>query len=332
MKIQLKIQYIECLLAKGYVQEWEREPYIFVRKEGMDCFCVILLDNLPSVEQILLKRKEIETRYCTLGMSVRHLCILTQKDAYFSEEVMESVRRLPQVWLITETDNRVYRYENQPEEFDGLCEALEALPVESPTRTRTRIPWITLALVAVNLFCFVYPLQSGQAEDWLAAGWNNRNSVLKDGEWYRLLTYMFLHNIDSLQHIANNMFMLLIIGFGMEHDIGHVRFVLIYFISGVVAGLWSILSVRDGAQVSIGASGAIYGLLGAWLVLTVTMTLKKTYRGKRNYSIIAALLVCIYALFSGLRMPNVDNAAHFGGFFSGMLLLILTNKFRKNCT
>lgn len=130
------------------------------------------------------------------------------------------------------------------------------------------------------------------------------------GEYYRFLTSMFLHS--GIMHLASNGVYLYYFGVRSEKLLGTGRFLLLYLLSGICGGLLSVF-LGDGYGISIGASGAIYGLLGAMLILT-----KK--RGSRytgmNYS--TMLFLASTAIFLGFFEPNVDNLGHIGGFLGGM--------------
>lgn len=99
--------------------------------------------------------------------------------------------------------------------------------------------------------------------------------VFDKQEWYRLFTSMFLH--ISGEHIFNNMITLIFIGAYLERRLGHIRYLILYLVSGLLAGCTSIVYnvVIHSASTSVGASGAIYGLMGALiLALIFIMTVK----------------------------------------------------------
>ncbi len=135
------------------------------------------------------------------------------------------------------------------------------------------------------------------------------------GEYHRFLTSMFLHS--GIMHLASNGVYLYYFGVRAEKLLGTGKFLLLYLVAGICGGLLSVF-LGDGYGISIGASGAIYGLLGAMLLLT-----KK--RGPRytgmNYS--TMLLLAATAICMGFFEPNVDNLGHIGGFLGGMAMFWL---------
>ena len=143
-----------------------------------------------------------------------------------------------------------------------------------------------------------------------------------NGEYYRFLTSMFLHS--GIMHLASNAVYLYYFGVRSEKLLGTGRFLFLYLTAGVCGGLLSVF-LGDGYGISIGASGAIYGLLGAMLLLT-----KK--RGSRytgmNYS--TMLLLAATAICMGFFEPNVDNLGHIGGFLGGMAVFGLFLRQNKN--
>ena len=143
---------------------------------------------------------------------------------------------------------------------------------------------------------------------------------LMNGErYYTLITSMFLH--FGFSHLMNNMVMLLVIGYSLEPEIGKIRFLIIYLGSGLMGNLVSAwFDVSQGSYaVSAGASGAIFGIVGALLYVcnpqswTSRRDFNKRTRSDGSLS-----------LYYGFTAQGVDNAAHIGGLVSGFLLAVLT--------
>ena len=129
--------------------------------------------------------------------------------------------------------------------------------------------------------------------------------AVADGDWYRLVTAMFLHG--SLIHIAFNMFALYWLGTVVEEAIGTMRFVLIYFVSGL-AGSAGALLLSPG-EVTVGASGAIWGVMGALLVLEYMTT--GSFAGQ------AAGLILINLVIT-FSIPNISVGGHLCGLVGGI--------------
>ena len=139
----------------------------------------------------------------------------------------------------------------------------------------------------------------------------NNILLIKNGEIYRLLTCAFLH--VGLIHLVVNMYSLRVIGPSVEGLIGKGKFVFIYLISAISASLMSLVFV-DSNIVSVGASGAIFGLMGALLYFGYH------YRLYLNDAIKTQIIpVILFNLIIGFMMPGIDNGAHIGGLIGGYL-------------
>lgn len=139
----------------------------------------------------------------------------------------------------------------------------------------------------------------------------NNILLVKNGEIYRLLTCAFLH--VGLIHLVVNMYSLRVIGPSVEGLIGKGKFVFIYLISAISASLMSLVFV-DSNIVSVGASGAIFGLMGALLYFGYH------YRLYLNDAIKTQIIpVILFNLIIGFMMPGIDNGAHIGGLIGGYL-------------
>lgn len=136
---------------------------------------------------------------------------------------------------------------------------------------------------------------------------------IKNMELYRLITAGFLH--VSIFHLLFNMYALYILGTQVENFVGKTKFLIIYFYSMITASLMS--AIIHPSVVSVGASGAIFGLLGALLYFGYYYRL---YLGSILKNQIIPLIV-INLLF-GMIMPGVDNAAHIGGLIGGLFIAL----------
>ncbi|XP_019199269.1 PREDICTED: RHOMBOID-like protein 1 [Ipomoea nil] len=136
--------------------------------------------------------------------------------------------------------------------------------------------------------------------------------VVEEHQWWRLVTCMWLH--AGVFHLAANMVSLLFVGIRLEQEFGFVRIGLLYILSGIGGSLASALFVRS--NVSVGASGALFGLLGA--MLSELLTNWTIYENKLA-TLLTLILIILINLAVGI-LPHVDNFAHLGGFLAGYLL------------
>ena len=139
--------------------------------------------------------------------------------------------------------------------------------------------------------------------------------VIQDHEYYRLFTCLFLH--FGIEHLLNNMVILGALGWNLELQTGKIRFLLIYFGSGLFGNVVSLI-FHGAAQeytVSAGASGAIFGLMGALLWVVIANHGRLGRLSGRGMLVMVAL-----SLYFGLSSSGVDNYAHIGGLVCGFLL------------
>ena len=148
----------------------------------------------------------------------------------------------------------------------------------------------------------------------------NYGPSIELGEYWRLLSSTFLHG--GIAHLMANMFGLLFVGICLEPLLGKTKFAFAYLLTGVIASLSSIYWYE--ATVSVGASGAIFGLNG--LVSRIILT--KNLPHEFGSSSICLLIFLGFNLITGF-IENIDNAAHIGGLLSGFILGILIAKLDK---
>ena len=179
----------------------------------------------------------------------------------------------------------------------------------------------TVALIVINVAVFFILTMFGDTEDavfMLQHGAMYEPYIIVGHEYYRIFTCLFLH--FGITHLLNNMVLLGALGWNLELEIGKVRFVIIYFASGIIGNIVSLfydLTLEQPA-VSAGASGAIFGLMGALLYVVIAN------RGRLGrLSGRGMLVMVILSLYFGLTSTGVDNLAHIGGLVSGFLLAVL---------
>lgn len=171
---------------------------------------------------------------------------------------------------------------------------------------KTIITWIIIALC---ILMFIISGMGYNTYELIKYGANN-SSLVKNGEIYRLFSYMFLH--AGVMHIILNMYSLYIVGPRVEDFFGKWKFLAIYLISGISGGLLSIGLTPN--VVSVGASGAIFGLFGALIYFGYN------YRGYIGSMIRSQIVpIVIYNLLIGFFIPGIDMWGHVGGLIGGIL-------------
>lgn len=159
----------------------------------------------------------------------------------------------------------------------------------------------------------------------IQCGAANTALITEQGEYYRLFTSMFLH--FGMAHLANNMLVLFVIGDNLERAVGRVRYLLIYILSGLGGNLlstWMEYRAGDLLVVSAGASGAIFGVMGAMIYVLLV-----NHGRLEDLTVRQIVIMAGFSLYFGFTSSGVDNAAHVGGLISGFLLALLLYRRRK---
>lgn len=171
-------------------------------------------------------------------------------------------------------------------------------------------PVVSTVLVAVNVLVFLLCNFSG--EILYNIGRLDTYHVVIEKEYGRILWAMFLHS--GINHLFNNMLILFFLGAMLEKEVGHVRYGILYFLSGIggnILSLW-VKAVNNDPSGSVGASGAIFGLDGVLLAMVFF-----SGRQMENVTLPRVLLMILYSLYTGFTGQNIDNAAHVGGLLTG---------------
>ena len=180
---------------------------------------------------------------------------------------------------------------------------------------------VTACLILVNLIVFLITDFTGGTENtvhMIACGAGYGPLITGAGEWYRVFTSMFLH--FGISHLANNMLVLFVLGQRLEPAVGGVRYLLIYLLSGFGGNVISLgLEMQSSNYaVSAGASGAVFGVMGAMIYAVI--------RGRGHIEDLSARQVVImvaFSLYFGFTSEGVDNAAHVGGLICGFIMAVL---------
>jgi rhomboid protease GluP len=185
----------------------------------------------------------------------------------------------------------------------------------------------TSILLLVNILVFLVVDFTGGSENtrhMLNCGAAYTPYILYSHQYYRLFTCMFLH--FGMEHLANNMLVLFVLGGRLERTIGKIRFLLVYFLGGICGNILSVyMDLKSGEYaVSAGASGAVFAVLGALIYLIIRR--KGSIEGLSTRQILFMAVLAVYLGFAG---SGVDNAAHIGGLIGGFLLTPLISHQRK---
>lgn len=255
-------------------------------------------------------------------------------------EIYESINYMPDFdqdlidiqWLIHQEESKLIIPKEQVKKVLGLERDLKRLlevGEESITGPKTiykdhKTPYITYSLMVINI-CFWILLE-------ISGGSRNHEALIRYGailsqtfftgqEYYKLLTSMFLH--IGLMHLLYNLFGLYIFGSRIELYMKPWKFLVIYIGAGLTGGMLSVAVdyLMGHATIAAGASGAIYGVMGALLVYTKIY--RRHFEGLNTYII---LLMIVVGFGMGIMTPGVGNLAHLGGLMGGALISLLLPK------
>ncbi len=187
-------------------------------------------------------------------------------------------------------------------------------------RTRSAAAPATMVLIAINVVVYVITAAQGGGPSLpggqLFADWALQGAIISTGEWWRLVTAMFLHG--SLLHLGFNMFALFWLGRIIEDALGTPRFLLVYVVSGL-AGSAGALWFSSAFAVTVGASGAIFGLIGALLILEYLAT--GSFMGQ------AMILILVNFAFT-FAVPGISKGGHIGGLIGGIIATYALMRYR----
>ena len=182
--------------------------------------------------------------------------------------------------------------------------------------------FITLGLITINIIVFLISAYLSKSivdiniNVLYRMGAKFNESIINDGQYWRLITSNFLHG--GIVHIAVNMYSLYYAGNQVSKIYGNKKYLIIYILSALST---SALSMLNSNSLSVGASGAIFGLLGAM----AAAAFKERSRTGKNY-LINLVSVIATNLIIGFMLPNIDNLGHLGGLIAGALLGIILYK------
>lgn len=280
--------------------------------------------NLNSEDFLKLQNKVkgiFASDYCA-----QLFCLVFTADI---EKARSFTSECQECWIYDMRNKKTIIFENQSANFYGLYEILETnienwgdngVVYSEPDNAVgvKKKPIITLSLIIINILVFVLLEYLGSTDDaeFMAVHGALYMPYIQEGkEYYRLFTSMFMH--FGIDHLLNNMLMLFVVGEILEKQIGKIFYVVIYLVSGIGASLisyWYYLK-EDMLVVSAGASGAIFGIVGALLIAVILN------RGKLESVTTSRMLFMIgLSLYLGFTELTTNNAAHIGGLLFGVVL------------
>lgn len=338
----------------GYIKVPSNLPEFtfYYRQEHQGTIVVHVIDYRQDVyisedQYAHLKQKITEYIYAKGEQEVHLLSLILSND-------MEKAKRLcvsdSFCWMIDTGSNRLIIHENQVDDFYGWKGILEEFllhpdeidedritGVDGRNNMRSayerdaqtpqgfgfgknwdgawlkKLPWVNICLIVVNVIVFIICTFTGRVL--YNKGALGVMMIIEDQSYYRMITSMFLH--ADTGHLFSNMIVLYYAGEIVEKKLGHVPYTLLYFLSGIAGGVLSMgYELLSGDYISsVGASGAVFGVEGALLMLVIL------HHGKLESVTFGKLaFVIAFSLYCGFTSSDINNAAHIGGVLMGFAL------------
>lgn len=341
MKEQLKA----FLQLEGYTTVTSNLPefLVFLKKEYRHVSVIYVMELEPD-------STFTEERYQSVYESaskllkkndIKEMHILTLIISENQEHALEVSKGDKYAWVINRKENTLVVEEDKVEDFYGMKASLEMFlraPEAASAQIRdveekflmeikeqekkffqkVYVPWVSYVLIALNIVVYIVCTSTGELL--YNMGGISVATVIEDGQWYRMLTGMFLHG--TIAHLLNNMLMLYLLGNIVEKRIGRCGFMLSYFMCGLVSGFISLgAKYFSGIDaISIGASGAVYGIFGIALmteIVTINWRRASFYTVRRI--ILVILCICV-SLYVDAKISVIDYKAHIGGLCMGAMI------------
>lgn len=299
-------------------------------------------DEITSEEYKLIT-SNIKNSFIERGFSDIHLLglIITAMPKRAKKFIIEQDDHI----IVDLWDRRLIIYENQSSNFSTLIPIIENIIHEDAYDTGLdksgygksykanpiKMQWVSLfntLLIVANIIIYLLLHNTeliGGSYNALQKGALSWDLIKNKGEYYRILTSMFLHS--DFEHLVNNMIVLFFVGYNLERAIGKSKYLIIYFGSGIIAGISSMgyNMIKERWVFSIGASGAIFGVVGAMVYILLVN------KGRlQDISSRQIILFTIFSLYGGIANTDIDNAAHIGGFVGGVILAIILYRKQKS--
>ncbi len=283
--------------------------------------------------------KQIKRKTLSFKMNVLNICLDLGSSVKLDENINKNINTIDLTDTLDVKKNKILcgifpnittEEFKKNKSFDEIIKSTEDINLKTATENAKyenifkpkKIIAVKIVIALCVLMYIVTLIYGNYLSDNSTYGFNlaliilgaNNTALFKAGEYYRILTSIFLHG--SLWHLAVNMYSLWIIGNQVENFVGKFKFLAIYLMSGLMGSLFSLIFL--GNSMSIGASGAIFGLMGCLLYFGYHYRLYLSSTLTRQ---IIPIIVLNLAL--GFMVNGIDNAAHIGGLIGGYLATMI---------
>ena len=268
------------------------------------------------VKQVKKKTLSFKVKVLNIYTDIEDEKILSNDDVLINKE--EDINSPKLIDAFPNIVEKTKRDENGLEYFikvtDNINKRNEAKSKEAEKIFKHKKPTVTCGIIFICILMFIlmYIFGNGSEDNYtLLLFGANLDVLTKGGDYYRLVTSMFLH--IGIWHLFVNMYSLYVLGKEVENTLGRRKYLIIYLLSGIAGSILSLAFNHN--IICAGASGAIFGIMGAILYFGYY------YRAYLGSTIINSILpVIILNLIIGFLDTGIDNAAHIGGLVGGILL------------
>lgn len=322
------LNYIQIINGNGCALEWiekwlnEEDEVLLRLRQKVDMvypYTIVVFEGEVDHEKEAFIRKWQEEHLTEHG---NYKCFIVDAS---HEKVDKLFSRATRDDGLSKTLEQVVRKKEEEEWESQGVEELIARQLEGYTiEYKTGKPFITYILIALNVLIFLallaFEQQTGKSYDELLITYGAKvNDLILEGEYWRLFTAIFLHG--GIMHLIVNCYSLFALGTLVERLFGRGKFLGSYLVAGVLGNIISFMFVRG---YSVGASGAIFGLMGMLLYYGI----EKPVQFKKYFSR-GVLITIVINLGYGFSVSGIDNCAHLGGLVGGFLAIGMFSKSEK---
>ena len=294
-----------------------QEFTFYWRKENQGIIVIFVIDYRQGIyisedQYVHMKERVIEFFRAREEWNIHILSLILSADTEKAKKLCVSDSFC---WMIDTSISRLIIHENQVADFYGWKAILEDFLVRPPQYAENsekiaKKPWVNICLVVINVIVFLICTFTGELLYNIGAF--GVTEIMSDRSYYRMFTSMFLHS--DIHHLFSNMIVLYYVGEIVEKKIGHIPYAIIYVLSGIAGDIFSMgYELLSGDYYSsVGASGAVFGVEGALLLLILL------HHGKMEYVTVGRLAFAIaFSIYCGFTSSYINNAAHIGGVLMG---------------
>ena len=293
-----------------YNSEYKKHKnYMAIKEINGGSYAVIIVDDKTEAREAYEANEYLKSKGKKFSLNVVILC----SNNYVECRNDERYNR----FIIDILDGKVIFCDKNCKPLEEIyLDVIENTKQKKVTKKMVKTNIITYGIIAINIIIYIMTaIFSRNLFDMnplvLLAFGAKYGPLIQNGEYYRLLTCAFLHG--GIMHIACNMYSLFIIGQQINDIYGKVNYIIIYLFSAITSSLMSY--IMNPNTLSIGASGAIFGLMGALLAFAII-----EHKRINKNAIRGILQVLAINLFIGLTLSNIDNYGHIGGLIGGIVL------------